>query len=133
MRKRSQLGATLVEAAITALTLFTLVMGVAEFGRAYSIRQTLTNAAREGARYAVAPDATTGVLPSPSDVTAFATPLLGSNSVKGAVSVATTTHTVNGVSLTYTQVTASAPYRFFFFPFGAVTMTATSEMRNETN
>jgi Flp pilus assembly protein TadG len=133
MRRRAQLGATLVEAAVTALTLFTLVMGVAEFGRAYSIRQTLTNAAREGARYAVAPDAATGSLPGDSDVKAFAAPLLGSNSVKGTVTVITTTHTINGVAMTYTQVTASAPYSFFFFPFGTITMTATSEMRNETN
>jgi Flp pilus assembly protein TadG len=133
MRRNSQLGATLMEAAVTALTLFTLVMGVAEFGRAYSIRQSLTNAAREGARYAVAPDPATGALPSASDVATFATPFLGSNNIKGTVTVAATVHTINGVDVTYSQVTASAPYSFFFFPFGTITMTASSEMRNETN
>ncbi len=133
-RRRSQLGAGLAEAAITSVVLFTLVMGVVEFGRAYNMFQNLTNAAREGARYAVAPDPTTETLPSTSAVQSKVQSFLTSDMISGGtVTVTTTTHTINGVTTTYTNVTASAPYSFFFFPFGSVTISSNSEMRNETN
>ncbi|HEV2118194.1 MAG TPA: TadE/TadG family type IV pilus assembly protein [Terriglobales bacterium] len=53
-RKR---GATIVEAAVTSLLLFALLFAILGFGRAFNIYQVVTDAAREGARYAVAPDA----------------------------------------------------------------------------
>jgi len=119
---------------MTVLALFTLIMGIVEFGRIYSMYQNLTDAAREGARYAVAPDATTQALPSVSDVQGHVTPFLTSlNISNGSVGVAATTHTINGVPTTYTLVTVSAPYTFFFLSSTTITVTAQSEMRNETN
>jgi Flp pilus assembly protein TadG len=131
--KRVQRGATIAEAAVTVLTLFTLILGTLDFGRAYSIYQSLTNAAREGARFAVAPDPTTEVLPSSAEVQSHVTPFLSSNNINGTVAVISTSHVINGVTTTYTQVTVTAPYRFLFFPFGTINITSNSEMRNETN
>ena len=54
-RKRVR-GAVVVESALTIGVLFLLLFAIVEFGRAYNIYQTLTDAAREGARYSVAPD-----------------------------------------------------------------------------
>jgi Flp pilus assembly protein TadG len=132
--KRAQRGATIVEAAVTAVALFTLIIGAAEFGRAYSMFQTLTDAAREGARYAVAPDSATQTLPSSSAVTSYIKPLLDASNIGGStVTVSATNHTVNGVTVTYSNVTVKAPYTFFFFPFGTINVSANAEMRNETN
>lgn len=52
---RKQLGATLVETAATIMVFLILLVGILEFGRAYSMYQVMTNAAREGARFAVSP------------------------------------------------------------------------------
>lgn len=43
-------GAAAVEFALVLPLLIVLVMGIIDFGRVYSAQQTLTNAAREGAR-----------------------------------------------------------------------------------
>ena len=133
-RIRQQRGAVLAETAMTVLALFTLIFGIIEFGRAYSIYQDITDAAREGARYAVAPDPTTGVLPSTADVQAHVNPFLTADAIKnGKITLTTVTHTVESVSYSYTQVNIAAPYTFLFIPFGSVTMNAHAEMRDETN
>jgi len=132
-RKLAQGGATITEAALTAVTLFTLILGVVDFGRAYSMYQNVTDAAREGARFAVAPDPTTEILPSASEVQSHVTPYLTSLNISGTVAVASTSHVINGVTTTYTKVTVTAPYKFLFFSFGTVNITSNSEMRNETN
>lgn len=55
---REQRGQTLVEFALGAILLFTLVFGIVEFGRLIYAFSAVHNAAREGARYlAVHPDA----------------------------------------------------------------------------
>ncbi|HJY86800.1 MAG TPA: TadE/TadG family type IV pilus assembly protein [Candidatus Acidoferrales bacterium] len=48
-------GAEIVEFAIVAPLLLTLIIGIVWLGRAYNVYQTITRAAREGARFAVAP------------------------------------------------------------------------------
>lgn len=54
-------GAALVEFAIITPLLLLLVFGIIEFGRAYNAQNTLTHAAREGARkYAITQDTTEG-------------------------------------------------------------------------
>lgn len=55
----SEDGTTIVEAALTLPLFFMLVLGVFWFGLAFSSYQSLVAAAREGARYGVAPVATT--------------------------------------------------------------------------
>ena len=134
-RRSQQRGGTVVEAAVCFLVFFTLLMGVLEFGRAYNIYQILTDAAREGARYSVAPLQGTSALPSTSDVAARVQTFLDSGNVTGStVSVnQSVAATVNGVPLVYTEVDVSAPYQFVFFPFGTVTMSTSAVMRNENN
>lgn len=58
-RFTDQSGAELVEAALVMVYLFTLLIGIVWLGRAYNIYATMTRAAREGARYAVAPNCAT--------------------------------------------------------------------------
>jgi len=50
-------GAEIAEAAIVLPLMFTLLLGIYWFGRAYNIYSTITHAAREGARAATAPTA----------------------------------------------------------------------------
>ena len=45
-------GSQLVEFALIAPLLVIVIVGVADFGGAYNLKQKLNNAAREGARYA---------------------------------------------------------------------------------
>jgi len=52
-------GQALLEVAITLPILLLVAVSIFEFGRAYQTWQVLTNAAREGARVAVLPNATT--------------------------------------------------------------------------
>ncbi len=61
-RLKSERGAALLEAAITIPLLLLIAVGIFEFGRAFQTWQILTNAAREGARLAVLPDPTPGVV-----------------------------------------------------------------------
>ena len=54
---REERGAALIEAAVTIPILLLIGVGLFEFGRAYQTWQVLTNAAREGARISVLPNA----------------------------------------------------------------------------
>jgi Flp pilus assembly protein TadG len=51
MTKTRERGAVAVEFALLAPILVMLVLGIMEFGRAYNVQTTLTNAAREGVRH----------------------------------------------------------------------------------
>lgn len=55
--RRNKEGAVLVEIALALLLLFTILFGTIEFGWAFFTKAVVTNAAREGARYAVTPPA----------------------------------------------------------------------------
>jgi Flp pilus assembly protein TadG len=50
MAKASERGAVAVEFALLAPVLVMLLLGIMEFGRAYNVQMSLTNAAREGVR-----------------------------------------------------------------------------------
>ena len=50
---RQRRGAAIVEFAVVLPLLLTLLFGIIDFGWVFLVRQTLTNAAREGARVAV--------------------------------------------------------------------------------
>jgi Flp pilus assembly protein TadG len=54
LRRRSEVGAELVEMAFVLPLLLTLLIGIFWAARAYNIYETITRAAREGARAAVA-------------------------------------------------------------------------------
>ncbi|MBI2815354.1 MAG: pilus assembly protein [Acidobacteria bacterium] len=55
----SDRGTELFEFALIAPLLLTLLLGIVWFGRAYNVYQSITRAAREGARYAVLPNCAT--------------------------------------------------------------------------
>jgi hypothetical protein len=147
-RRRQQRGGSLVEAALTLLVFFTFLFAILEFGRAYNIYHLVTNAAREGARFGVAPCAATagaslcspGALPSSDTVQAQVCDFLQSGAIAcganpGQASVSVNQNfvsTINGVPVQETQVTVSAPYSFVFFPFGQINLSSQAVMRNET-
>lgn len=136
MTKRSQSGAALVEAAVGLMLFFTLILGVLEFGRAFNVYQSLTNAAREGARLSVAPLPGTSTLPTNAQVQQKTQEFLALSNVTGTTITVNQTlvgPVVGGVSTVYTQVSVSVPYRSFLIPGNTFTMAAQSRMRNETN
>jgi len=53
---RGQKGQALAEFALILPVVFLLIAGIIEFGRGWNIKQALTDAAREGARYTVIAD-----------------------------------------------------------------------------
>jgi Flp pilus assembly protein TadG len=153
-------GATMVEAAVTSLLLFALLFAILGFGRAFNIYQVVTDAAREGARYAVAPDPSNSyALPSASNVAARVCGYLQSANIRfagGRCGLATgpggptcasggtmpagvgpgvyvlqgCSQTVNSVQTYYTQVDVKVPYRLLGLPF-TVSLTTRAVMRNE--
>ena len=56
---KEECGAELVEAALVLPILLMLLLGIVWLGRAYNVYETITRAAREGARYAVLPSCAT--------------------------------------------------------------------------
>lgn len=60
-------GAEILEAGIVLPLLLTLLVGIVWIGRAYNVYQTITRAAREGARFAVAPSCASCGNAPPSD------------------------------------------------------------------
>src|SRR5215470_4576714 len=69
MASQRERGATIVEAALVLSTFFLLVLGTLWFGLAFSAYQSVVTAAREGARYGVAPLASSSYsLPTPNQI-----------------------------------------------------------------
>ncbi len=64
---RDARGAEILEAAIVLPILLTLLIGTVWMGRAYNVYETMTRAAREGARFAVAPSCATCGNAPPTD------------------------------------------------------------------
>jgi Flp pilus assembly protein TadG len=136
MKKDSQRGATLVEAAVSIVLFFTLLLGIFDFARGYNVYQTAVNAAREGARYSVAPLPGTNTLPSNEEVIARTQQFLALSRVKGATvnaNQALSGPTVANFPTVYTQVDVSVPYNSFLMGGGSITISATAKMRNELN
>ena len=145
--KRTARGATIVEAAFVMTILFMFIIAILEFGRAYNEYQVLTNAAREAARYAVAPSpGVNGQLPQQNAVIQIATDWLNSAGIKPASppTVVTTpcgSVTINGNTTIEqcTTVTVTAPFVFdasqlLFGKNGlSINMSSTATMVQETN
>jgi Flp pilus assembly protein TadG len=155
-RNRSHRGATLVEAAATLVLLLMVIMGVVEFGRIFNLYQVVTNAAREGARYAVAPQPGSSLGPTTAQVQNYVyqfTDAAGlprdsscgvgacppGNPSGACVCVNPASRFVNGISLAYMEVYVGAPYTFVtpVLLLGndsvSVTIFSRSKMRNEVN
>ena len=79
-------GAEILEAAIVLPILLTLCIGAVWMGRAYNVYETMTRAAREGARFAVAPSCATcgNAAPTDGEVTAVINTALSAASMDPA-------------------------------------------------
>lgn len=139
---RSQKGAALVEAAVVIPLLLLVSVAIFEFGRAYQTWQVITNAAREGARVAVLPSATsTGVQQRVRDY--MQAGQLSRWSTASITVESAATLTVNGAPTSASRVTVNYPFTFLVLQpvarlvsssttlGGAVTMSAQALMRNE--
>src|SRR5437867_289091 len=62
LNNKLEAGTAVVEGALTLLLLITFLFAIMEAGRLFNVQETLTDAAREGARVAVAPTTGTDTL-----------------------------------------------------------------------
>ncbi len=141
-RFRGERGTALVEAALTIPILLLISVGIFEFGRAYQTWQILTNAAREGARIAVLPNAT------PEAVETRVREYMQSGQLPRHADAAVNlnrnaTLSINGQPVTASLVTVDYPFTFIVLgpvarivdpssgAGGSLTMRATALMRNE--
>ena len=141
--KHSEKGAELIEMAFVILLFVVLMVGVFEFGRAYNIYQNITNAAREGARFAVAP-ARGGTInyPNNSEVSSVINSFMQSanlNPASATISINLNNQNIDPSCTPCaagsgcacgTQVSISYPFSFLFY--GGVNLTTTVLMRNES-
>jgi Flp pilus assembly protein TadG len=141
--RRNERGSVLLEMAMTLPLLLLVTVGIFELGRAYQTQQILTNAAREGARMAVLPGASTSNIQT--RVKQYLSDGLLSNAANATVSVNSTATIPMGAStVSASIVTVSYPYQFTVLgPVArlvkrgttlgsAIVLSAASEMRNET-
>lgn len=151
----SQRGAAMVEAALTMLVFLVFLFAVWDGGRLLQVQQTLNNAAREGARLAVAPLTQTSNLPTRGAVKDRVNRFLQAAGISGA------TISINGSSggsdsdqigtddlpaevidtgrvdnSRFTRVVVTVPYNVLtisMFSFLEVDLTGRALMRNETS
>jgi Flp pilus assembly protein TadG len=143
-----QTGAVLVEAAFTLLTLCIFLFGIIEAGRFFQVQQFLTDAAREGARYAVTPLTQTTTMPTAAQITTvvqnFASSATGvTPSVEVSCVNLTTGASTSGVcgvcaagTPCGTQVRAYSSYQIMtlsMFSNLSITLQGKALMRNETS
>jgi Flp pilus assembly protein TadG len=139
---KSERGQALLETALTLPLLLMVAVSIFEFGRAYQTWQVLTNAAREGARVAVLPNANAGA--AAARVSAYLQS--GQLSEWENASTANTPESIDiggGATAPASRVTVSYPFAFIVLQpiaqllvngstAGApLTMTASAVMRNE--
>ena len=135
----SERGATVVESAIILLVFFMLIFGIIEAGRFLNTRQVLTNAAREGARLAVAPLSGTNTLPTTTEIQDRVNQFLASANITGATTTVDPAVSVvtGSVTTIYTRVQVQKAYQVvsvpYFFNALEVTLTGEALMRNETS
>jgi Flp pilus assembly protein TadG len=125
-RLRGERGATAVEFAFILPLLIVLVLGIAEFGRAFQVSGTLSAAAREGVR----------VMALQNDPAAARTavrtaaPSLNPAVTDGQITITPASCPATGLTSTTVRVTVTYPMPFLTHFFGSgVTLTGTGVMR----
>ena len=127
-----QNGTVIVETAFTVLLLFTFLFAIMEAGRLFNVQQTLTDAAREGARLGVTPLTQTNTLPSTTDIQDRVNVFLN------AAGITAKNILVNpaGTPADFTKVRVEADYQLITLSmFSNLQFTVKGEalMRNETS
>ena len=133
----SERGSAIVEAALTMLTLLILILAIFEAGRLLNIQQTLTNAAREGARLSVLPlQGGTDTLPSTGVVQTRVQTFLDASGLNGSSATIAVDNAHTEGSIKYSLVTVTVPYKVVsisMFGLLEVNLRGQAMMRNETN
>ena len=137
-------GSAMLETALTLPLLLLVSVGIFEFGRAYQTWQVVTNAAREGARYAVTPSAT------PSGVQTLVKQYLQNGQLSGYAAATVSvnpnaTMNIGAASVKASVVTVNYPFSFAVLnpvarlvvrgsSLGSapITLVTSAEMRNES-
>ena len=150
MKRAPQTGSVLVEAAFTLLTLFVFLFGIVEAGRFFQVQQFLTDAAREGARVAVAPLSQTTTLATMAEIQTAIQQFLDAAAIKNATPAVDCVNLTTGADIASnstctgivcpaacgTRVTVSAPYQIMtlaMFSNLSITLKGKALMRNETS
>ena len=140
----SERGTALLETALTLPLLLLVSVSIFEFGRAYQHWQVLTNAAREGARVAVLPNATSSMVDARVHAYMQNGQLQNEASATVTVDNNQTVSIGGGNTAKASLVTVNYPFSFIVLnPVArlisgpttlgsAFTMVATAEMRNES-
>jgi Flp pilus assembly protein TadG len=136
-KRRSEAGTTVVEAAFVFPVMLLLLFGIGEFGIAFTQWNSLTNAAREGARMGVvfrAPCDDTGSVITNSVISTVET-FASSSGLDPNIITTTVTGVCTGTGTPLT-VTASFPYDYIALDALAglapsTNLTARTVMRNE--
>jgi Flp pilus assembly protein TadG len=135
-------GTALLETAMTLPLLLIVSVGIFEFGRAFQTQQVLTNAAREGARLAVMPGSTDSAVKA--RVQSYLTAGQLTNTPGIVLNPTSTVSIGGGATANSSLVTVTYPFQFMVLQpvarlvlptstlGGAFTLTATAEMRNES-
>ena len=125
-RRWDERGSELVEFGFISILLFTLVLGIMEFGRAMWINDAVAHLAREGARYAIVRGSDSSDIASTATVEAHVQSLAGG--VAGLV--VTTTWDPDNDPGSVVQVQVDRPFDSIvpLVPLGAITLTSTSRM-----
>jgi Flp pilus assembly protein TadG len=131
-------GSVLVESALVLTCFLAIIFGIMEAGRLMQVHNAVTEAARDGARFAISPLRGTSDLPDNAAIADHVRQYLAAVAIskETATVVSETVHPYSGDSLTTcTQVSVSLPYRVLapYVPLGEVTLKAQSVMRNETS
>ena len=142
-RFRREQGSVLIETAMTLPLLLLVTVAIFELGRAYQAQETLTNAAREGARLAVKPNVLATDIQT--RVKQYLTDGQLSNVANATVTVnINATITMGASNVSASIVTVDLPYQFTVLSPVArlvkpgstlgqpITLSASAEMRNES-
>ena len=121
--RRQRRGVVIVEFAVVALILVSLIIAVVEFGRAVWVRNTVGHAAREGARWAIVRGNESG---RPTDDAAVSAYVQSKIPITGLT--VTTTWTPNKDPGSVVQVRVQSAFTAVIPMIPAVTLTGTSRM-----
>ena len=134
-----QSGTAIVEAAIVLPLLFLMIFGIVECARFMQVQQALTDAAREGARFGVAPTRQTATLPGASEIDSAVQNFLQSAGISGGIVTVTPVNIVTGtVTTQFRNIHVEVPYSLLtglggWFGVFQVTLSGEALMRNETS
>jgi len=121
---RGERGAAAVEFALVVPLLLLLVLGIAEYGRAYSITATLSNAARAGARTMALENSTSAARATTQSAAT------GLSLSSGQITVTPSSCPTNSTTTTLVEVRITYPMTFVTGLFGSsITLHGTGVMR----